>query len=420
MSELQRHHSSLKLINEYRWDELTLSDGYPGILLLFSSLNHLGDDYKWTEEVEHHYVIKIKNVLESEGLRSLSLFSGLAGICFAIHHASHGGTRYQKMLNTLHNTLIENTEKFFLNKLEANLSMCRQSLSNLYDLIQGICGIGRYALEHLQKECFQVFVEKIINVLIRLCQPIQIDNVSVPGWYISPEDILNKRNLNQQKGNFNIGLSHGVTGVLAFLSIAYLKGVIVQGQKETILNLSHWLQSKSFIFQKAIRWPQTVSWQEEIESKRPTFNPEINDSWCYGVPGISRSLFLAGKVLEDNRQMNFAVEAFENVFSRSPDERNLPGPALCHGISGLLLTANEMSQDNDGRFDSYIQPLISEIFDSYEVENYFGFSDFEMNTSYKYVPVHKPGLLEGSAGILLALLSYQSKQSKWHLPLLLK
>src|SRR3990167_9230162 len=114
----------------YLWNPLSLADGYPGLLLFLSSLKKIEIDFElyrthfknWnfgcakasgfddrtksnfssafgiSEEVEHHYVLKIKELLESEGCHSLSLFNGLAGICFSIDKASHGGTRYQRKI----------------------------------------------------------------------------------------------------------------------------------------------------------------------------------------------------------------------------------------------------------------------------------------------------------------------------------
>jgi lantibiotic biosynthesis protein len=419
MRDIQKHHAQLNLMNEYHWNEMSLSDGYPGILLLFSTLSQLGDNFKWAEEIEHSYVIKIKTILESQGVRSLSLFSGLAGICFAIHYASHAGTRYQKMLNTLNSTLIAQAENFYLRKLEENYKLSHPSPSHLYDLIQGICGIGRYALEHLHQPVFQAFLEKIIISLICLCQPIHIDETLVPGWYVSSDDNLNKIIPNLKNGNFNLGLSHGVTGILAFLSIARLKGILVEGQKELILTLSQWLKSKAFVYNQVVYWPPTISWNEETNNQSLLFTQNINDSWCYGTPGISRTLFLAGKALEDDKLIEFASNAFEKIFLKSEKERNLPGPALCHGNAGLLLITLEMSKNKKDQFDPYIKPLFQNTLNSYAQENLFGFSDLEMNTTQQYVRVHKPGFLEGSSGILLALLSTQSKEFNWHLPMLI-
>ena len=459
----------------YLWNPLSLADGYPGLLLFLSSLKKIEIDFElyrthfknWnfgcakasgfddrtpphisnmgrgaiveprelsrrpksnfssafgiSEEVEHHYVLKIKELLESEGCHSLSLFSGLAGICFSIDKASHGGTRYQRMLETLHSLLISQVETACLQPIRSNLSHGTPSSSSLYDLIQGICGIGRYALEHLQLPHFRELIEKIIHTLIELCSPITVMGHSVPGWYLPPTDILNRKDqFGCPKGNFNLGLSHGVTGILAFLSIAYQKGVELDRQKETIKEIASWIQSKAFRKNSTIRWPTTVSWEEEVENKGTPYEINSQDAWCYGVPGISRTLLLAGKALNDPTLTDFALTAFRGIFSRSQEKWNLPGPALCHGLSGLLLLTHEMSKEEGcSDLNYWVNALRDTLLSTYHPDAPFGFRDIELNLQQEPVAVDKPGLLEGTAGILLTLISISNPHLNWHLPLMI-
>jgi len=420
MNCLEKSNLSLKLQYPYMWGEMSLSDGYPGILLFISTLAKIGKGFELSEEIEHVYILKIKDLLESNGYYSLSLFNGLAGICFSIHYASHGGKRYQRMLKTLHTLLISQVNKVYLDPIKRKVSSIAHS-SSFYDVIQGICGIGRYALEHLHQPHFQQLAEDINKTLIELCLPITIDSHVVPGWYLPATDVLNKEHQSKYpKGNFNLGLSHGVAGILAYLSIAYQKGVVVDKQKDTIKEISDWIKKKSFKKNSLIRWPTTVSWEEEVDKKQPSYFENYQDSWCYGVPGISRSLLLAGKVLKDENLKDFAITAFRGVFSRTQDERNLPGPAICHGIAGLLLLTNEMSrEDGCSDLNYFVNMLRKKLLTTYNPDAPFGFSDVDFNQNNKHVLVNKPGLLEGSAGILLTLLSVSNTSLKWHLPLMI-
>lgn len=363
-------------IPQQYWDDLALGCGYPGHLLLFANLERKGIV---KEGMAHQYVLKIKEVIETRGVVNFSLFGGLTGVCFALQQASDAGRRYQKMLETLHQFLLEKIEeRYFL-----PIAQGGPYSSTLYDVIQGLSGIGAYILQ-VSERCS----EKISKALIALCQPIIVDNREVPGWYLGPDDILNRN----KSGNFNLGLAHGVTGILAYLSLATLKGVEVAGQSEMIQQISTWLLVKSH----NMRWPATIPFEGEQSQT------VCKDAWCYGVPGIARTLFLAGKALKDEDLKSFAAEAFRRVFTRSREEWQLPGPMLCHGIAGLLMITLEMSKERGCEdLKKRVEELYPILVSSLDIEQ----SQCEF--------------LDGSAGVALTLLSLEDPDVNWHYPLMI-
>lgn len=402
------------------WNDLSLVNGYPSLLLLFSTFEQQGlvDS---SQRISHGYVLKIKEGLESQGLPSdLSLFGGLGGICFALQQASLGGIYYQKIIKALQIPLLDALERLYLEPLNDNQRHCLPSSPRLYDPIQGVSGIGRYALENLESPPFQRATEKIAKALVALSQPLNYNGQTIPGWFLSPGDSLNARNLEKYpKGTFNLGLAHGVTGILAFLSIATLKGIQVDGQKEAIERIADWIRRKSIIQNDAIMWPYHIGWEEEVEGKETVIQGS-KDAWCYGVPGIARTLFLAGKALGDEALKTFAIQAFKGIFSRKQSEWNLAGPTLCHGISGLLLITHEMSKET-GCEDLILRKaeLEERLLSYYQEKAPWGFKDIETCRTGKQCEIDKPGFLEGATGILLTLLSLSNPIFKWHLPLLI-
>jgi len=384
------------------WDDLSLGCGYPSFLLLFATLEHKG---LVEEGIAHQYVLKIKETIESEGLLNLSLFSGVSGICFALQQASFDGKRYQKMLGSLHTFLLERIEvSYFGNQPRS---------STLYDVIQGLSGIGRYILEHIKTPHFFECAQNIAKALISLCQPYLRNGYQVPGWHLGPKDILNMRKTDDPNGNFNLGLAHGVPGILAFLSIAFLRGVVVEGQREMIGLICTWIQEKG-----RVRWPCSISFEDEVEGR--TNLKGCKDAWCYGAPGIARTLFLAGKALGDEGLKSFAAGAFREIFARSREEWQLPGPMLCHGIAGLLMITLEMSkemgcEDLKQRVDELYQILVT----SFDPQAPFGFKDIEQCRNGGSVALNKAGFLDGSAGVALTLLSLEDRNLRWYLPLMI-
>lgn len=403
------------------WNDLSLASGYPGILILCTLLEKKG---YLTEGTAHLYVLEIKNALENQGTYSLSLFSGFAGLCFAIDEASFGRTRYSSLLQTLQSYLLSHVDEHILDPLRANIKKAQPSSSFLYDLISGVCGIGRYALENLNSPSFVELSEQITKILIQLSLPITIESKRIPGWYLLPTDVLNQDKFKTHpNGNFNLGLAHGVTGILSYLAIAYLKGIKLEGQEEAIERLSLWIKSKSFSHQGGVNWPYAVSLEEELEGKQMDYKI-VKAGWCYGVPGIARSLYFAGKALKDGELKSFAMHSMIQLLSKPPEAWRLPGPCLCHGMAGLVAVTEAMSQEEEGK---ELQPKVMELkhllMNHYEPDSIWGFRDVEskidQNGDHYFDKVHKIDFLEGATGIFLTLLPEKEKTSKWHLPLMI-
>lgn len=400
------------------WNDSSFAGGYPGLLLMFATMQKR--NVLKNEGAPHQYVLKIKESMEREGLFDLSLYGGLAGICFALQEASLEGTRYLRMLNTLQSLLIDQVNERYLVPMKNCRDQNEWTMSNLYDPISGISGIGRYALMNLSQPQFQKLAEDITSTLVQYSQPLHINDSQVPGWYLSPKDSINMSNPNSDpKGNFNLGLAHGVTGVLSYLASAYLKGVKVEGHKDSIRHIANWIRDKSFMHDHTINWPYSISWDEEI-GKEKKAKETSRDAWCYGVPGIARTLFLAGKALDDEDLKNFAGTAFKGIFLRKREKWNIPGPGLCHGIAGLLAITSEMAKEK-GCEDllSKVEELQQILIASYRPESPIGFKDVEPCLDGGHAEVSKPGFLEGTAGVVLALFSSSVPNSQWHLPLLI-
>ncbi|EFB41577.1 lanthionine synthetase C family protein [Parachlamydia acanthamoebae] len=400
------------------WNPLSLAEGYPGLLILFAELN--GHNLINADDVVHQYVLRIKETIESQGLNpDLSLYNGIAGICFSLHLASCKRMRYQKMLKTLDEYLLRRIEKQYLEPIRICLSNETPVMVKLYDPIQGITGIGRYILENTSQEAMDCTI-KIIKVLIDLVRPIKVEGKKVPGWYVSGQDPLNYRVQDGlSKGNFNLGLAHGVTGILAYLSIASIRGIEVEGQKDAINIIANWLQAKSFVFNESMIWPFYVSFEEEVNEYDEPSVPS-RDAWCYGTPGVARSLYLAGKALGDQGLKLLAKKAFQGIFRRSFEQWEIPSPILCHGIAGLLAITQEMANEEDGEdlFEE-IEKLKLLLYSAYQQEAAFGFKDIEPCRRGGQIELDKIGYLEGSVGAILSLLPLSQEHSTWKLPLLI-
>ena len=401
------------------WNDISIAEGYSSLLLLFSHLQKKGMLKGDNESAPHFCVLKIKESIEKKGVDDFSLFTGLAGTCFAIQQASMDGKRYKRVLSTIQALLIEGVNQKYIIPLKQTLEQGTPIFSAYYDVIVGLCGIGRYSLENLSSPGFSEITQDITNLLIQLTYPKLINGQKVPGWHLCKNDPTNhKLKPAGFEGNFNLGLAHGITGVLAFLSITALKGFLIKGQKEAINCIADWICQKSFTVGSKIRWPYTISWKEELQNI-VQHREAARDAWCYGVPGIARSLFLAGKALNNKELQRFAISAFRGVFCRTQEEWKLSGPSLCHGIAGLLLITSEMARESECKdLVEKVSDLKQILLSFYNPNTPFGFQDFQFSEKGKLMKLNKIGFLEGCTGVLLTLDTLSETGNQWSLPMM--
>jgi len=67
-------------------------------------------------------------------------------------------------------------------------------------------------------------------------------------------------------------------------------------------------------------------------------------AWCYGDPGVSSTLQLAARLLEEPSWADAALAAARAAAGRPPWESGVDDASLCHGAAGLAHLFNRMYQ----------------------------------------------------------------------------
>ncbi|MCJ7992734.1 lanthionine synthetase C family protein [Priestia sp. OVS21] len=401
----------------YGWSGSDLGNGLPGICLLLAELDKLYPNEEW-DIVGHKYLLELKNYMETQGIHSLSLWGGLTGICFATLALSKGRTRYQNLLDNLHQILIQS--------LPNEINKCMKHLSegvNMtdYDVIGGLSGIGRYLLYHQQDENMGKLLELLLTYIIALTEDKEVNGEMVPGWYIPSENqFLDQEKGQYPNGNFNLGFAHGISGCLALLAISKLQGYEIEKQDQAIEKISNWLIGWTQPDEYGPLWPGRISWEEhvlnECKSKATPY-----EAWCYGEAGIARSLWLAGAALNKSEWKNISLDTFIGMNQRSKSNYTLISPTYCHGMAGTLHLVQLMIQENPlTELLEYKEFLLKQLLKHIDSDKIFGITDIEVVRKQHY-KFDKPGLLSGSAGVALVLLSIFSKRElEWDSAFLVK
>jgi lantibiotic modifying enzyme len=132
-------------------------------------------------------------------------------------------------------------------------------------------------------------------------------------------------------------------------------------------------------------------------------------AWCYGNPGVSRSLRFASQVLRSESLHAEALMSIGSAFRRPWTE--IESPTFCHGMAGLLQIALRWaSEERTEEFCNSAEVYAARLIGMHEESRPFGYCSVELG----HRRVDQPGLLDGAAGIALALLSFsEAQQPGW-------
>ncbi|SDX29223.1 Lanthionine synthetase C-like protein [Marininema mesophilum] len=404
IKEIVERPDNVSVMGATPWGDTSLSHGYPATVLFFSQWDRYEPDQKWDYK-GHAHIVEMQRALESNGIGSISLFGGLTGVAFACQAASREGERYGNFLKVIHSKIAQETKRFIegdntRRKSEVGLS------PKVYDVISGLSGIGRYALNHPHHDELNDVLEQTLHHLVEVSHDIEVDHHTVPGWYIPQQyQFMEREKELFPKGNFNCGLAHGIPGPLVLLSLASLRGYRVDGQLEAIQRMSDWLVKRAYQDRYGVLWSDRIRFEEEV-SRKPSQKYFSREAWCYGAPGVARSLYLAGMALGDEELKKLAIQAVKSSFMRPEELSKLESATFCHGKSGILQILLRMAKDTGEEiFVKHAELMAKEIIDMFQGESPFGYQDLEGGRG-----LNKAGLLEGVSGIGLSLMSLSEKQ----------
>lgn len=402
----RRKENFIPAFQDHPWNSVTLSHGLPGLIVLFAEMDHCFPQMGWDKKT-HQMMQFLVHAIEMEGIHNLTLFSGLAGVCFAIELASKNGSRYQTLLSQLEAHLLTALKIEFVEPIQKQLSAKLPVAPLLYDTITGINGVLAYFL-HRKADVSFTLVEQLVD----LTHPILWQAHVTPGWVTDPQDLaLQEHRDAYPNGCFDTGLAHGIAGSLSLLSQAYLKGIQVEGQLSAIEAIAGWLvDTQCPVGECKNVWPGRFVFDPDAPNQCQCTSSFYRDGWCYGAPGIACSLWNASKAMKKESLATFSLSLMHESCDRYALQKNLSCPSFCHGQAGLLAMLWHMSlETGSSKLKSCCDLIVSDILEQYDATHPFGFkTEASFPNSDEVLKIDNAGLLDGVTGILLALMSFKS------------
>ncbi|MDQ1293730.1 MAG: lantibiotic biosynthesis protein [Actinomycetota bacterium] len=396
------------------WNGISLSHGWSGTALLFAELAR--DDDAWAR-IGHAHLVAASETLPTSSWAG-GLFGGPAALGLAAYALRAENRPYTTLLEKLNRAVMADAQQRLAVELRRR-GVGRGASWVSYDVISGLSGIGRYLVHAAEYEGARSDVAhtlgEVLASVIALAEPIVLDGVKLPGWHVPVEfELVEEDRKTFPRGDSNLGAAHGISGALAFLSIAARRGWQVSGQKSAIHTMAWWLMRWHTADADGPFWPARVSYAEQASGQLDD-NCFTRAAWCYGTPGTAHALVLASQVLGDDFLVRTAVETMLSVLDRPPAQWRNVGPTFCHGRSGLLETTRSMFRETgDERLAPHVTRLTRDVLARFDDDHPFGFQHLvpqlavnwrTRTEDYGWDGLTVAGLLEGAAGVALALLA---------------
>ncbi|WP_171116582.1 lanthionine synthetase C family protein [Streptomyces sp. Z423-1] len=327
--------------------------------------------------------------------------------------ADHLPGAYQRALDTLDRQMADDVSRRVdaaHRRIDAGLLPALAE----FDTIRGLTGYGAYLLHRNPRTPALLAV---LDYCVRLTQPITHDGENLPGWWTDtgpsgrPDDRF-------RGGHANNGMAHGIGGVLALLALAARQGTFVDCHDDALGRILVWLDRWQEDTGRGPAWPYWVT-RDELRTGRLTPSAPRRPSWCYGTAGLARAQQLAALALGDTRRQVDAENALVAALTDPAQLKATTDNALCHGFAGLAHVAARAADDAHpsavGQLRATIPALLAAVHPP-------GTDPVHAATTIMQDEKRGPGLLDGAAGIALALLAPStaaSPRSAWDACLLI-
>ncbi|MEA2570283.1 MAG: lantibiotic biosynthesis protein [Acidobacteriota bacterium] len=201
------------------------------------------------------------------------------------------------------------------------------------------------------------------------------------------------------RGHYNLGVAHGIPGVIGFLAAAQHAGVRDRRVAQLANDAVQWV-----LAQKGI-WPGSLfpSHIPPDSAPRPT-----RTAWCYGDLGVAAVLLSAAHAFDRSEWRDEAISIARVAARRSVEDTMVADAGLCHGATGVAHLFNRIWQatGDDELREAALRWYRIALDMRRPGKGLAGFlSWYESTPSAEGSWRGEPGFLSGIAGIGLALLA---------------
>ena len=263
-----------------------------------------------------------------------------------------------------------------------------------YDLIGGLVGFGALGLERHPRsggaECVALVTAHLAELAERQGEGLT--------WLTRPELLTPQAAEMTPQGQYDVGVAHGVPGVVGFLAEAVGAGLAPPAAGPLLAGAVRWILSCKRPSRGGL-FPYHIAPGSDLSGSRL--------AWCYGDPGIATVLLAAARHTGEPSWEREALEAARLAAARDWSSSSVRDSCLCHGGAGVAHLFNRL-------FQASRAPELAEaarywfewtLADRKPGKGCAGFLHWSMTEERQQEWLEDPGFLMGSAGIGLALIA---------------
>ena len=245
------------------------------------------------------------------------LYGGAARVAFAVGHLSAGedaDTACAMIERSLLRYVAEPTE--------------------VYDLISGLVGLAVPVLQRIAdgkaSASSEPLARGILDRLEHMARPMETG----VAWFTPPGLLPDWQREIAPDGYINLGLAHGVPGVVAILARYVAAGVEVARARVLLDGAVAYLRSVAGPVSGAryTAWlPSRADWSTRV-------------AWCYGDLGVAVALMSAATATDRDDWRTAALELAHGMAGRPFESSQVVDVPLCHGAAGVAHLFNRLAQ----------------------------------------------------------------------------
>lgn len=314
--------------------------------------------------------------------RPLALFGGMTDVAWTAAHL-HG-----QLVAADAEDPVADVDEFLLDALS------QAPWTGGYDLISGLVGLGVYGLERLGRS---LVAPALLSAVVERLADLAEDRPTGCTWFTRPEQLPKVQRARFPEGYENLGVAHGVPGVIGLLASLCAAGVAPARARPLLDGAVAWLLAQRLPEGEASCFAFCAG---------PGITPvPARLAWCYGDAGIAAVLLRAARSVANRRWEEAALEIARAGARRARSEARATDACLCHGTAGLGHLFNRMYQaTGDPLLCDAAHRWLQATLDLYRPDDGgYLFHTHDAAGREAWLPV--PGFLGGEAGVALALLA---------------
>jgi hypothetical protein len=361
-----------------------LEGGCAGLAVLASYLARAGNA-EWEDVVDRQLDGALTLVEQGLGV-GLELLPGLFGIGWASEHIASFSDGDEDDGN-------EGIDDFLLESLEGSAPF-----GNRLEHHTGAIGAGLYALERSSSPKAMRCVAHIVEMIDHSAER----NGSQIRWRRPPDTLLPGQVPVYPDGMYDLGLGHGVPGIVAFLAAAHEAGIAKDRTRELIEGAVTWLSSQ--------RLPTGgIGCFGYAGDEKDAGCARLG--WCYGDVGVAMVMQRAADALGRADWAEEAVRLAHTASRRPLETTGVVDAGFCHGSAGIGHILNRLHQcSGDTELGAAARTWFERTLAMRHPSDGLGGYTFLVPRRDMEGLVRTPdrGLLNGALGVALALVAVSS------------